>query len=45
MSSFLAVSVSTERSQHSLRLRVFKETIGGEIVDRDRDHEWLPSLP
>ena len=39
MSSFLAVRVSTERSQHTCGCGLFEETIGGEIVDRDRDHE------
>ena len=44
MSSFLAVRVSTERSQHTLRIGVPKETIGGEIVDRDRNHEAALAL-
>ena len=38
MSSFLAVRVSTERSQQHCGSPL-QETIGGEIVDRDRDHE------
>ena len=43
MSSFLAVRVSTERSQQTCRAiaSLSKETIGGEIVDRHRDHEPL----
>ena len=43
MSSFLAVSVSTERSQHTCAIGLSKQTIGGEIVDRDRNHEPFDS--
>ena len=38
MSSFRAVRVSTERSQQTWRISLPKETVGGEIVDRDGDH-------
>ena len=38
MSSFLAVRVSTERSQQTCRI-LAKKTVGGEIVDRQGDHE------
>ena len=39
MSSFLAVRVSTERCQQTCGSALSQDTIGGEIVDRDRDHE------
>ena len=39
MSPFLAVRVSTERSQHVLRIGLAQEPVGGEIVDRDGNHE------
>ena len=43
MSSFLAVRVSDRALPAHLRISLSKETIGGEIVDRDRDHEPVDS--
>ena len=39
MSAFLAVRVSTERSQHICEIGLAQEPVGGEIVDRHRNHE------
>ena len=45
ISSFLAVSVSTERSQQTCVSSLSEEPVGGEIVDGHRDHERPSDLP